>query len=43
VTIRFEPKKATLIASVKQAADRLSRRLGWIAGRQSTGAASGRR
>ncbi len=43
VTIRFEPKKATLVASVKQAADRLSRRLGWIAGRQSTGAASGRR
>lgn len=42
VTIRFELKKAALIAAVKQAANRLSRRLGWIAARQGSGASTRR-
>jgi IclR family transcriptional regulator, pca regulon regulatory protein len=37
ITIRFELKKAAIVAAVKQAANRLSRRLGWMPGRPASG------
>jgi DNA-binding IclR family transcriptional regulator len=43
ITARFELKKTAVVAAVKQSANRLSRRLGWIPDRQGSGAANGRR